>query len=60
MEWYRLTPEQALQQLDSDRTKGLADSEAFRRREEYGPNELIEQRGRSPIRICQSCNHPQL
>jgi Ca2+-transporting ATPase len=51
MEWYRLTPEQTLQQIDSDGTQGLDEAEVTRRRNEYGPNELAEQRGRSPLRM---------
>ena len=49
--WYQLTTEEATQQLNTDPKNGLSDAEAAKRLEEYGPNRLIEQVGRSPWSI---------
>jgi P-type Ca2+ transporter type 2C len=47
-DWYQLTKEQVLEQLDSDLQNGLNDEEANRRLEEHGLNELIERGVKSP------------
>jgi Ca2+-transporting ATPase len=51
MEWHLLTPERTLLELNAERQQGLSDTEAARRLAEYGPNELNERRGRSPLRM---------
>ncbi len=50
-EWYKLSPELVLQDLETDESLGLSESEARRRMEQHGPNELTEQEGRNPWRI---------
>ncbi len=40
--WYTLTAADTLQRLDVDVNQGLSESEAARRLEQYGPNELEE------------------
>jgi len=47
-EWYKLDPDEALQGVHS-RREGLTEDEAAARLERYGPNQLEERRGRSPI-----------
>ncbi len=47
-DWYQLTKEQVLEQLDSDLQNGLNDEEATRRLDEHGLNELIERGVKSP------------
>ena len=39
--WYRLDPAEAANELDVDVARGLSESEAVRRREQTGPNELV-------------------
>ncbi len=50
-EWHRLTPEEAVRQINSDLSKGLTSAEASRRLAENGPNELVERGGISPWKI---------
>jgi len=45
--WDQLSAADVASQLHTDRTTGLTESEAARRREKHGPNELIERGGRS-------------
>ena len=51
MDWYKLTTEQVVQELQTSPESGLTGSEARRRLEQVGPNELIEQAGKEPWRI---------
>ena len=51
MQWYKLTPEQTLQELDTDINSGLAATEAQQRLARYGPNELIDRGAKPPWRI---------
>lgn len=51
MTWHLHHTDAALEKLGSDRTTGLSTEEAERRLQQYGPNELVEQGGRSPLRI---------
>ncbi len=48
--WYNLTPEEVYRQTDSS-PLGLSQETARRLLEVYGPNELEETRGASPLRI---------
>ncbi len=48
--WYSMDAEHVLQELDS-RAEGLTESQARQRLEEYGPNELQERAGRSPLKV---------
>ncbi|MDX1435764.1 MAG: cation-translocating P-type ATPase [Anaerolineales bacterium] len=50
-QWFKLTPAQVLQELGTDAEQGLPVSEARRRVEDYGPNELIEEGGRTRLQI---------
>ncbi len=50
-EWYQLTAEEAVAELQTDVKQGLSAAEAERRLAEYGPNELIERGVKSPWRI---------
>jgi Ca2+-transporting ATPase len=50
-EWYRLDPQEAIQQIGSDLEHGLTAAEAARRLAEYGPNELVERGRKSPWAI---------
>ncbi len=49
-EWYGLSADEALQQAQSS-IEGLAETEAARRLDEHGPNELTEAGAKSPWRI---------
>jgi Ca2+-transporting ATPase len=49
--WHTLSCEEVAARLESDPCRGLAQEEAERRLEEYGPNELIERGLRSPWSI---------
>lgn len=48
---HSLTIEQVLTELKTDAWGGLEDAEAKRRLDEYGPNELGEMEGASPVKI---------
>jgi len=50
-QWHCLNVEQAVEALSSDIDAGLSQSEAARRQQEYGPNELKETGGRSRLEI---------
>ncbi len=50
-DWYKLTVEQALQELGTSAESGLTAAEASRRLAERGPNELQERGGRSQLEI---------
>ncbi|MBK7217480.1 MAG: hypothetical protein IPH95_10590 [Candidatus Promineofilum sp.] len=49
--WHTQTVESVLRELNVDPDRGLSDDEAARRREQVGPNELIERGGKHPLRI---------
>ncbi len=49
--WYQLDIEKVLEKLASDPCYGLSDREASRRLKQYGLNELVEQRLKSPWQI---------
>ena len=49
--WHTLAAEKSLHQLNSDRTFGLTSDEVVDRLERYGPNELTEGAGRTPLEI---------
>ena len=42
--WHTLTKEEIAKKLKVDLNKGLTDNEAERRKEQYGPNKLQEQK----------------
>ena len=44
--WHTYSAQQAIAELETDRTRGLTQGEAERRLERYGPNRL--ERGRRP------------
>ena len=50
-DWYKLTSAQALAELGSDPMSGLTSSEAQSRLEAAGPNELVEEVGRTRLQI---------
>ncbi len=50
-EWYKKSREEVIQEFSTDEFSGLDEAEAQRRLEQYGPNELTEQEGRSPWMI---------
>ena len=49
--WHTLEVDKTLQLLDSDRDTGLSSQEVQQRLQQYGPNELQETAGRSPLTI---------
>lgn len=49
--WYQLDPQEVTQQLKTNIETGLSADEVARRREEYGPNELIERKAKGPLAI---------
>ena len=49
--WHTLEIKDAVQQLKSDVEEGLTETEAARRLEEHGPNELVERAGKGPWAI---------
>ena len=51
MNWHLLTIEAALETLRTRTDTGLSQSEAASRLAEYGPNELVEKGGRTPLKI---------
>lgn len=51
MDWYRLTPEETLTELNSNLDAGLSQEEVQRRLGQYGLNELVERGRKSPWRI---------
>jgi Ca2+-transporting ATPase len=48
--WYNLSARETLKALETDQV-GLSSEEARKRQEKYGPNELIEGEGISPLKI---------
>ena len=49
--WYQLSKDEVLQQLNSDPQNGLSDAEVNKRLEQFGPNELIDRGIKSPWKI---------
>ncbi len=49
--WWQLDIEEAVGSLDSDLSSGLTDDQAATRLEKYGPNQLKEKKGPSPLSI---------
>lgn len=49
--WHTSSIADVVQALDVDLSNGLSDAEAANRRSQYGPNELQERGGISPIRL---------
>ncbi|RIK40825.1 MAG: ATPase [Chloroflexi bacterium] len=49
--WYQFDALDVAEQLSSNPTNGLAENEARRRLEQYGPNELIERGAKNPWQI---------
>ncbi|MEB3358388.1 MAG: cation-translocating P-type ATPase [Synechococcales bacterium] len=49
--WHTFTPEEAIAQIQSDRTAGLSQQQATERFEKFGPNELEETAGRGTWEI---------
>ncbi|NJN30242.1 MAG: HAD-IC family P-type ATPase [Synechococcales cyanobacterium RM1_1_8] len=49
--WHSLTAQQALAQLQGNAQQGLSSSAAQAAQQRYGPNELVEQAGRSTLQI---------
>jgi Ca2+-transporting ATPase len=50
-EFYKLSIDETLSQLEVSPDQGLSSEEASQRLEEYGPNELVERGGKSPWQI---------
>ncbi len=50
-EWHKLSAGETLARLNSAADEGLTESEAQKRLEQYGPNELVEKGGRKPLEI---------
>ena len=49
--WHQLESSAVLEHLNTNATTGLSSTEAARRLAEHGPNELVEQGGRTVWRI---------
>ncbi|WP_372631431.1 calcium-translocating P-type ATPase, SERCA-type [Cohnella sp.] len=49
--WHQLSEEQLTKTLDTDGEKGLSREQADERLQEFGPNELAEKRGDSPLKL---------
>ena len=47
-DWYKLEPDDVMQQLNTSPTDGLSSDEASKRLEQYGLNELVEKGTKSP------------
>ena len=50
-QWHLLSTEEVIKKQNSDIQNGLTDGEASQRLAQYGPNELLEKGGESPVRI---------
>lgn len=51
MDWYKLTIDETVQELQTDAENGLRESDVKRRQQQYGPNALIERGAKSPWRL---------
>jgi Ca2+-transporting ATPase len=49
--WYQLNAAEVIKRLNTEPTQGLTTTEAQRRLEQYGPNELVEKGGRTRWQI---------
>jgi Ca2+-transporting ATPase len=49
--WYQSQPEAVVEHFDSNVDRGLQAADAAQRLEEYGHNEITEQKGQSPWKI---------
>lgn len=49
--WYRMSADAVIAELDTNPETGLSSAEAARRLEQYGPNELVEKGAKSPWAI---------
>ncbi len=49
--WHTRSVENVVHELGVDLSQGLSDAEAGRRREQVGPNELVERGGKHPLKI---------
>jgi Ca2+-transporting ATPase len=47
-EWYQLSVNEVLNKLESDPEQGLTSTEAAKRLDQFGPNELVEKGAKSP------------
>ena len=50
-DWYKLSADETITRLNTAAKAGLTEAEAQKRREQYGPNELVEKGGRKPLEI---------
>ena len=50
-EWYQITADEIVSDLQTDAAQGLSSSQIAERQAQYGPNELIERAGKSPWSI---------
>lgn len=50
-QWWHLDVQEAVRILKTDLAAGLSDSEIKTRLARYGPNQLLEQKGRGPLKI---------
>src|SRR5688572_12420055 len=50
-DWYRLSVEDAAARLETAPVSGLTESDARKRLDEYGPNEVVDRGGRSAWRV---------
>lgn len=49
--WYTLSIEETLDKLNSSISHGLSEAEVQKRRQQFGPNELVERGGKHPLRL---------
>jgi len=49
--WWNLDPEATARELKTDLSSGLRSEDISSRRETFGPNQLMEQKGRGPVKI---------
>ncbi len=49
--WHALKTDEALSKLESSPTNGLTSEEAQKRLSEFGSNELVKEKGKSPVRL---------
>ncbi len=50
-DWHTISPEKAIELLNSDRSNGLSNDEVFQRQKHFGKNELKQTVGRSKLSI---------
>jgi Ca2+-transporting ATPase len=51
MNWHRIETSVVLEELNTDKERGLTSTEVNLRISKYGPNELVEKGGRTPLQI---------